>query len=213
MEAQVSVLHIQQPKVSIYRGSGTSRLATITTAVPTNSTKDDPSPGQDKASADTPNEETDEPGKANNLKGMDALMPPLHTPPNSANGQATSSSQGEQHYRQTPSQPVAEDDCEAAMAKSIAEEDPASVTARESHDIHGKSKQQHVPHTGAQGGPADESVQPIEESHECNQQLLFTDVADIIDVPITYSTRGEVLNVSVAYNVFCVDIDPHDRHE
>ena len=219
-KAHVSVLHMKQREISMFRGSGSSRHATNTTADPpySISTEDEgnnPLP-EDGDNAGTVNEDTNESGGNNNLGGVDAVMQPLHAPPNSATGQATSSSQGEQHYRETPSQPaaVAETDCDAAMAKSNVEPDPANVTTREEHGIQGKSQHaQHGPRTGAKGGHTEEVVKPVEESRECNKQLLFTDVADITDVPATLSTQGGPSDISVAYNVFCVDIDPRDRHE
>ena len=100
----------------------------------------------------------------------------------------------------------------AAVAKPNAEPDPANVTAQGKHGIHGKSKHtQHGPYT-AQAGHTEEIVKPVEESRECSKQLIFTDVADISDVPVTLSTQGGSSDISVAYNVFCVDINPHDRH-
>ena len=145
LTTHVSFKHLLQPtRVSVCRCSDTGYFATNTTA----DEEDPPSSEEENADASA---EGNEPELTNNPPRMDTVQPPpLHTPPSQASRQKTSLSNVEGHYREATLQPVVNEDCVAAPVNSEAETDPANLTAREEHDIHGRSKaSQHWPGTVA----------------------------------------------------------------
>ena len=182
--AHVSFQHLQEPGVSVFRGSDTGFVAAGSRSGANEDEEDTSSSEDEDINEGTPIEDADKPGHSNNPLGTDTadtMQLLLHSPPNQTNGQTASSSK-EDHFRRIPSQPLVDEDSDAASVNTEAETDPANLTARKEQDIHGTSK-------ASQCGP---STATAKQTPAANQQFLSStdDAEETLDTP-EYETHLE----------------------
>ena len=195
LKAHVSFSWVVQQPVAICRDSGTSYFGTDMVA-------DEDSPSSEEDNAEASADQTSDP------PGPDIVQQPrLHIPPSQPNGQKTSSSKAEEDYRETPLKPDPNED--------VVGEDRDDIDGKSKAPQHGSQQQPLVNTDDPKSVSSDHtSHEPTKENCKCTKQLLFSDIAKISDLPITYFTSGGPTAVPVAYTQCYVDIDPYiDRHE
>lgn len=159
--AHVSFQHLQEPGVSVFRGSDTGYVAAGSRSG-ANEDEEDASSSEDEENEGTPNEDANEQGHSNNPLGTDIV-------------------QQEDPFRKILLPSSVDEDSDATKANTEAETDPANLTARKEQDIYGMSE-------APKCGP---STATAKQTPAANQACLETQVEETFETPTRLEAQVE----------------------